>query len=153
MPTLHPSVVLDDLTFAWLDGSLAVDHISATFGTGRTGLIGANGTGKSTLLRLIAGRLRPSAGSVSVSASVGWLPQHLGLRTRVTVAELLGVSRKLEALRAIEAGHVDPSHFDVLDDDWDVAERAKAALHRIGRADIELTRTGTPACGRRAGRR
>lgn len=141
MPTHHPFVVLDDLTFAWPDGSVAVDHISATFGTGRTGLIGANGVGKSTLLRLIAGRLRPSAGSVSVSGSVGWLPQHLGLRTTATVAELLGVSRKLEALCAIESGDVDPSHFDVLDDDWDVAERAKAALHRIGLAGVELTRT------------
>ncbi len=54
------SVVCRDLTFAWPDGSPVLDGLDVSFGTGRTGLIGRNGGGKSTLLRLIAGELMPS---------------------------------------------------------------------------------------------
>ena len=54
------------------------ENVSATFGNGnRYGLIGANGCGKSTLMKILAGELEPSAGSVSVdpNARVGQLSQ------------------------------------------------------------------------------
>ena len=54
-----------------LDG---VDLVAAP-GT-RVGLIGENGTGKSTLLRLLAGRDLPDAGSVQVPDDVVYLPQE-----------------------------------------------------------------------------
>ncbi len=44
-------------------------------------------------------------------------------------------------MSAIESGDVNPSHFDVLGDDWDVAERARATLDRIGLTGVELSRT------------
>jgi len=69
-----PSVVLSDLSFSWPNGRRVLSHLSASFAPGRTGLIGVNGAGKSTLLRLIAGRLRPSSGSVTVTGDVGYLP-------------------------------------------------------------------------------
>ena len=50
------------LAFHWPDGTTVFDGLSLTIGPGRTGLVGGNGTGKSTLLRLLAGQLRPSAG-------------------------------------------------------------------------------------------
>ncbi|MGL4257822.1 MAG: ATP-binding cassette domain-containing protein, partial [Microbacterium sp.] len=55
--TTAPSVVLDRVSFAWPDGTIALDGVTGSFGAGRTGLIGRNGSGKSTLLRLIAGEL------------------------------------------------------------------------------------------------
>jgi ATPase subunit of ABC transporter with duplicated ATPase domains len=54
------------------------ENVSVTFGNGnRYGLIGANGCGKSTLMKILAGQLEPSAGNVSVdpSARVGQLSQ------------------------------------------------------------------------------
>ena len=49
-------------------GIHAVDGVSLSIEGGRiTGLIGPNGGGKSTLLMLIAGLIRPSAGRVEVS--------------------------------------------------------------------------------------
>src|SRR3954452_10297527 len=100
------SLVLTDVSFAWADGSVALDGITASFGRGRTGLIGANGSGKSTLLRLIAGDLTPTSGSIATDGDVDRLPQTLTLRVGATVAELLGVRQKLDALRAITAGDV-----------------------------------------------
>ncbi len=45
------------------------ENISVKFGDGnRYGLIGANGCGKSTLMKILGGDLEPTAGNVSVDA-------------------------------------------------------------------------------------
>ena len=54
------------------------ENISAKFGNGnRYGLIGANGCGKSTFMKILSGELTPSAGNVSLSPTdtVGTLSQ------------------------------------------------------------------------------
>ncbi|PUB25406.1 ATPase subunit of ABC transporter with duplicated ATPase domains [Promicromonospora sp. AC04] len=128
----NPSVVLHDVTFAWPDGAVALDHVSGAFGRGRTGLTGLNGAGKSTLLRLVAGLLAPTSGRVALSGTADYLPQRITLDTEATVADLLGVTPVVRALRAIESGDVDVAHFDVVGDDWDVEERAAALLSATG---------------------
>lgn len=138
--TQKPAVTLANLSFTWSDGDLVFRDLSATFATGRTGLIGSNGTGKTTLLRVIAGDLTATSGSVIVTGQVGYLPQHLTSNTDATVAELLGIADRLAALRAIESGDADPAHFEVLADDWEVEARSLAALDRIGLPGIELGR-------------
>ncbi|MBK7822348.1 MAG: ABC-F family ATP-binding cassette domain-containing protein [Tessaracoccus sp.] len=126
----HSAVVVDGLTYHLADGSVVLDGVSATFPVGLTGLIGPNGSGKSTLLNLIAGRLAPTAGTIRVDGSVLLVPQRL--TTAGSVAELLGVSGVLAALRAIEAGSVDPADFDAVGDRWDVEARAVAELAALG---------------------
>ena len=138
--TLHASVVLDRLTFTWPDGSIALDGVSGAFGSGRTGLVGRNGAGKSTLLRLMAGELEPTSGIVTASGEVAYLPQQLTLDVDRRVAELLGVSGALDAVRAISAGDVDPAHFDAVGDDWDIEARAEASLAEAGLAPEFLDR-------------
>lgn len=139
-PTLHASVTLDRLTFRWPDGSTALDGLSGAFGTGRTGLVGRNGAGKSTLLRLMAGELEPTSGFVAASGEVAYLPQQLTLDVDRRVAELLGVSDALDAVRAISAGDVDPAHFDAVGDDWDIEARAEASLAEAGLSEDFLDR-------------
>ncbi|MET0780495.1 MAG: ABC-F family ATP-binding cassette domain-containing protein [Microbacterium sp.] len=126
------TVVLDRVSFVWPDGSLALSELSGAFGAGRTGLVGRNGTGKSTLLRLIAGELAPTAGHIASNADVAYLPQRLTLDVDRPVATLLGVAEALTALRAIESGEVDPRHFDAVGDDWDIEARSHAALAEAG---------------------
>ncbi|MFE7195147.1 ABC-F family ATP-binding cassette domain-containing protein [Microbacterium oxydans] len=137
----HASVVLDRLTFTWPDGSIALDGVSGSFGSGRTGLVGRNGAGKSTLLRLIAGELDPTSGVVTASGEVAYLPQQLTLDVDRRVADLLGVSEALDAVRAIGTGDVDPAHFDAVGDDWDIEARAEASLAEAGLAPDFLDRT------------
>lgn len=71
---------------------------------------------------------------------MGYLPQTLTLRRGATLADLLGIGAKVQALRAIEAGDVTVEHFDVLGDDWDIETRADEALHEIGFSGADLNR-------------
>jgi ATPase subunit of ABC transporter with duplicated ATPase domains len=131
-------VVLSDLSFSLPNGRVVLSRLSASFNAGRTGLIGANGSGKSTLLRLITGALRPASGSVTVTGEVGYLPQELILDTSATVASLLGIAAARDAVRAIESGSVDPAAFDAVGDDWDIEERAREQLSRLGLSHVGL---------------
>ncbi len=140
LSTQKPAVTLVNLSFTWPDGTAVFRDLSATFPIGRTGLIGTNGTGKTTLLRVIAGELTGTDGSASVIGQVGYLPQHLTLDVGATVADLLGVAGRLAALRAIESGDASAAHFEALADDWDVEARSLAALDRIGLPAISLDR-------------
>jgi len=138
--TLTPSIVLDHVSFTWPDGTVALSDVSGAFGAGRTGLVGRNGSGKSTLLRLIAGHLTPATGHITTSTEVAYLPQRLTLDVDRPVAELLGVSEPLTALRAIESGDADPRHFDAVGADWDIEARSHAALAEAGLAPGMLDR-------------
>ncbi|MFD0442145.1 ATP-binding cassette domain-containing protein [Streptomyces indonesiensis] len=140
-PTPSASVTCSAVSFQWADGTPVFDGLSLGIGRGRTGLVGTNGSGKSTLLRLIAGRLRPTEGSVTVGGSLAYLPQNITLDTTRRVDQALGIAERRAALRAIEAGDVDEAHFETIGDDWDVEERALATLGSLGLGDVELDRT------------
>jgi zinc transport system ATP-binding protein len=82
-----PAIRLRDVTFGWPDQPPAVENVSLEVQRGeRLAIIGPNGGGKSTLLRLILGELRPRQGSVEVlgmspgqarrERRIGYLPQR-----------------------------------------------------------------------------
>ena len=55
----------------------------------RIALVGKNGAGKSTMLKILCGQQRPTAGNVSVPADcrIGYLPQVMILQDDTTVRE------------------------------------------------------------------
>ncbi|WUI03680.1 ATP-binding cassette domain-containing protein [Spirillospora sp. NBC_00431] len=134
------AIVCSDLSFAWEDGTPVLDGLDVAFGTGRTGLIGVNGSGKSTLLKIIAGELRPAMGTVGLQGEIGYLPQNLVLHDSATVADLLGITETRAALHAIERGEATEENFTAVGDDWDVEERARAELDRLGLDHLDLDR-------------
>ncbi|MFI9604980.1 ribosomal protection-like ABC-F family protein [Streptomyces sp. NPDC052043] len=135
------SVVCSNLSFTWPDDSPVFQDLSFTVGSGRTGLVAPNGTGKSTLLKLIAGELRPGTGSISVAGTLGYLPQNLPLTGDLTVAEVLDVAAIIQAIDAVESGDADEKHFTTIGDEWDIEERTRAQLDRLGLADLTLDRS------------
>lgn len=134
------SIVCTRLSFTWPDGTTVFQDLSLTVGTGHTGLVAPNGVGKTTLLRLIAGELAPTAGAVTVTGTLGYLPQNLPLSGDLTTAEVLGVAATVAALHAIEAGDAREEHFTTVGDDWDVEERSRAELDRVGLGELALDR-------------
>lgn len=137
---LTPPITLHNLGFHWPDGSTAMSGLEGTFPSGASGLVGRNGTGKSTLLKLIAGKLKPTEGSISVSSDVGYLAQNINLQDDATLADLLGAAETYRALKAVEAGSVDPGDFDAIGSDWDLEARVEAELAPLGFDGMELTR-------------
>lgn len=115
-----------------LDGRTALDGLSVAFAERRIGVIGANGSGKSTFLRLLNGLQTPSAGALTLDGvdivrapktarrKVGFLfqnPEHQIVYP--TVAEDLAFG--LKALRLSKA---------------EIAERVGAGLARFGMPDF-----------------
>ncbi|MBC7461591.1 MAG: ABC transporter ATP-binding protein [Thermoleophilia bacterium] len=80
---------------------VALDSLSVDVDAGVTGLIGANGAGKSTVIKVLLGLLEPTSGTASVlgfdvatqgselRALVGYMPEHDCLPPDVTATELV----------------------------------------------------------------
>ena len=77
------------------DDKIILDDVCFTLSEGeRVGLIGPNGEGKTTLIRLLAGALEPDAGKIVKKSGlrIGWLEQNGGLESDKTVyAEMQSV--------------------------------------------------------------
>jgi len=73
------------------DGRLLIDHASFRIGDGaKAALVGANGAGKTTMLRLIAGDLAPQSGAVARAGGLGVMRQFIGsVRDATTVQDFL----------------------------------------------------------------
>ena len=134
------SIVCSSLSFAWSDDTPLFTDLSFMVGDGRTGLVAPNGAGKSTLLRLIAGEYLPTAGAITVDGVVGYLPQTLPFVAERSIADVLGVAPVRDALEALAAGDAGEDVFTAIGDDWDIEERTRAQLDRLGLGHIAFDR-------------
>ncbi len=140
-----PEIILSHLSFVLPDGSPLLTDLSLTFGPQRIGLVGRNGCGKTTLLRLIAGDLRPTAGAVHVDGQLGWLEQALAPAPGATIATLCRAEERLALLDRAEAGLGDAD--DLTRADWMLPARLAAALARVGLAMPPATPLGALSGG------
>jgi ATPase subunit of ABC transporter with duplicated ATPase domains len=84
-------IAVSRLGFAYPDGELLFSEVSFRLAPGsHVGLVGANGVGKSTLLKILAGALVPDEGDISLGGVVGYMAQDVGAADdERTVRELL----------------------------------------------------------------
>lgn len=124
------SITLSDLSWSTPDGHSLFSDINLRFGPERTGLVGRNGVGKTTLLKLIAGELSPSAGTVSVSGSVNLLRQSVQVVSDETVADLFEARDALEVLARAQAGTATLEELE--DINWMLEEKIAGTLAQVG---------------------
>ena len=137
-------ITLDHISYAHPSQPPLFVDLSAVFSAPLTGLIGDNGCGKTTLMRLILGDLTPDSGSLATPERMAYLPQDLGLDREQTLAELCGISEILRALQAVESGEYSPELYDTIGDNWDVEERTLAALATYGFTPAALVDRDNP---------
>ena len=125
-------ITLDHISYAHPSEPALFIDLSAVFSAPLTGLIGDNGCGKTTLMRLILGDLTPDSGSLAAPERMAYLPQDLGLDREQTLAELCGISEILRALQAVESGEYSPELYETIGDNWDVEERTLTTLTAYG---------------------
>ncbi|MGW0434470.1 ABC-F family ATP-binding cassette domain-containing protein [Micromonospora sp. NPDC003197] len=158
-----------------LGGKRVIDGVSLTVSPGqRIGLIGENGVGKSTLLRLLAGADVPDAGSITRPADLGFLQQEMPFDAASTIADVLDdalrearadlaeLERLAEQLAHIPQDH--PGHAELLDtygqrleqaqerEAWDADRRAGIVLEGLGLGPLRHDRTLGSLSGGQRGR-
>ena len=88
------------LVKTYANGVVALDDVSFTIHDGITGLLGENGAGKSTVIKILLGLVRPTSGRATVlgqdvsadlaaRARIGYMPEHDCLPSQVSAAEFL----------------------------------------------------------------
>ncbi len=104
-------LTLDRLTKQY-GSKIALDRINAIFEPGIYGLLGANGAGKTTMMRLICDILKPTSGEVTFNgtniremgeryrAVIGYLPQDFGYYPNFTAMNFLLYMASLKGLNA-----------------------------------------------------
>jgi ABC-2 type transport system ATP-binding protein len=97
MNTLH----ISNLSKTYPNGVKALNGINLTITNGMFGLLGANGAGKSSLMRTIASLQEPTSGSISfndidvakqpqeIRNQLGYLPQEFGVYPKISAEKLL----------------------------------------------------------------
>ncbi|HET6561301.1 MAG TPA: ATP-binding cassette domain-containing protein [Marmoricola sp.] len=159
------ALVAHDVTKAYGD-RVVLDGVDVTAGPGRLlALVGENGVGKSTLLRVLAGVEPPDGGTVTGPTDVGHLAQELDVPDATTVGALLtaALAPLHDAVDRLEllAGRLDEPaaaeeyapllDWAVLHDAWDATRRAEEAAARLGLGDVSPDRpVGSLSGGQRA---
>lgn len=119
-----------DLTYR-IAGRVLLDHVSATIPAGhKVGLVGRNGTGKSTLFKIITGELQTETGSVELpnDCKIAKLPQEPPGGETTPIGYVLAADTEREAL-LIEADELENSSS------MEDAERIAAVHMRLAEID------------------
>ncbi|RYD64984.1 MAG: ABC-F family ATP-binding cassette domain-containing protein [Verrucomicrobiaceae bacterium] len=127
---MSSTITISDLTWLTPEGSAVFSDLNLAFGTERAGLVGRNGVGKSTLLKVISGELKPFSGKVSVNGSIGALRQMVQVDPDETIVDLFGAREAFELLRRAESGEA--SGEELADTDWTLEGRILSSLGKMG---------------------
>ena len=133
-------LTLQNISYTHQNKDLLFSNINLTVNNHeKTALIGNNGVGKSTLLKIIAGELQPTYGQIIVETEPYYVPQIFGQFNHLNIAQALLIEDKLNALKEILNGNTSEENFNLLNDDWTIEDRCKEALNYWQLDDLDLS--------------
>lgn len=116
-------LVMDRLTKQY-KSKIALDRVCLTLDTGVYGLLGANGAGKTTMMRMLCGILKPSSGEVlfdgkeinglgeNYRSMLGYLPQDFGYYPDFTALKFM---LYISSLKGLNASYAKERSLELLD--------------------------------------
>lgn len=123
------SITIQNVTYRHANNETLFQDINLSINKGdKVALTGNNGSGKSTLLQIVSGNLKASAGTVICENTSYFIPQHFRQYDQMSIAEAIGIKQQLDALGAIIKGDVSPDNFTILNDNWEIEDKALSAL-------------------------
>ncbi|MFC4480114.1 ribosomal protection-like ABC-F family protein [Flavobacterium chungangensis] len=132
-------LILQNISYQHENKDMLFQNIGFTLNNhDKTALVGNNGVGKSTLLKIIAGELQPFSGQIIQNAKPYFVPQLFGQFNDLTIAEALQIKEKTASLKEILEGVVTEENLQLLDDDWTIEERCNEALSYWQLHDLDL---------------
>ena len=123
-----PSFILHQVTCQFPTGDTLFGPLNLTLEPSLCALVGRNGSGKTRLLRLLAGLDEPATGHIERFGSHAWVAQQHVISSQTTLAELLGYDAIFTARKRIDSGDYQPDDLALLDGYWDIAERLSDAF-------------------------
>ncbi|MCM7772907.1 ATP-binding cassette domain-containing protein [Enterobacter asburiae] len=123
-----PSFILHQVTCQFPTGDTLFGPLNLTLEPALCALVGRNGSGKTRLLRLLAGLDEPASGHIERFGSHVYVAQQHVISPQTTLAELLGYDAIFTARKRIDSGDYQPDDLELLDGHWDVAERLREAF-------------------------
>ncbi|GAB3432395.1 ABC-F family ATP-binding cassette domain-containing protein [Niabella aquatica] len=144
-------LTIQNLSYTHLNKDLLFSQINLTVNIhNKIALIGNNGIGKSTLLKIIAKERQPSDGQISINVEPYYIPQIFGQFNHLTIAQALRIEGKLHALKDILNGNASEKNFSLLNDDWTIEDRCKEALDYWHLSGLDLSqKMGTLSGGQK----
>ena len=123
----------DKLAYLLPDGADLFSDISFSIRTRqRVALVGRNGSGKSSLAQLLAGKVAPSCGSLTVHGRIGLLAQDAAPPQDLRVVDYLQVGKKFDALTRSHAGTATVEDMSLIADDWSLEDALHRQLQEVG---------------------
>lgn len=123
-----PSFILHQVTCQFPTGDTLFGPLNLSLEPSLCALVGRNGSGKTRLLRLLAGLDEPATGHIERFGSHAWVAQQHVISSQTTLAELLGYNAIFAARKRIDSGDYQPDDLALLDGYWDIAERLSEAF-------------------------
>ncbi|MGL4430517.1 MAG: ABC-F family ATP-binding cassette domain-containing protein [Silvania sp.] len=123
-----PSFILHQVTCQFATGDVLFGPLNLTLEAAPCGLVGRNGSGKTRLLRLLAGLDAPARGHIERVGSWAYVAQQHVFSAHTTLAQMLGYDRLFAARRRIDSGDYQPDDLECLDGYWDLSERLSDAF-------------------------
>ena len=123
-----PSFILHQVTCQFATGDTLFGPLNLTLDASPCALVGRNGSGKTRLLRLLAGIDEPENGHIERFGTHAYVAQQHDISSQTTLAELLGYDAIFAARKRIDSGDYQPEDLEKLDGNWDLAERLSEAF-------------------------
>lgn len=131
------NIIVKALNFRLANSKVHFKNIHLSLDNNLTGLVGDNGIGKSTFLKLIHQDYQPDSGVIQTLGKVVLVPQFIDFKKQdVSILSYLEIDKIMQSLENIAMSNYQESDLDLADGHWDLEQRLSKLFERFDLASI-----------------